>query len=76
MNTAELLWTYETLIKDLEWSLDAFDGLRAMRFSLLKVCKRDEIVGKAQKKKPKVEASPEVKKNPGRKSSCQLRKIC
>lgn len=60
MNTAELLWTYETLIKDLEWSLQAFDSLRAMRFSILKVCKRDEIVGKAQKKKPKLEAAKET----------------
>lgn len=49
MDTAELLWVYESLLKDFEWNLQSFDPLRAMRFTLLKVCKRDEIIGSKKK---------------------------
>ncbi len=48
LDTAETMWIYEVLLKDFEWSLDSLDPLRALRFSLLKVCKRDEIIGGAQ----------------------------
>ena len=48
MDTAELLWIYEVLLKDFEWALQSFDPLRSIRFALLKICKRAEIVGQSQ----------------------------
>ena len=52
---AELIWIYETLIKDFDWSLKSFDPMRAMQLSLLKVVKRYEVFGAevvSEKKKP------------------------
>ncbi|MCO4755540.1 MAG: DNA polymerase III subunit gamma/tau, partial [Bacteriovoracaceae bacterium] len=61
IDTAELMWVYEVLLKDFEWGLQSFDPLRSLRFSLLKVCKRDEIVGagsgQVKKKSNKLETS-------------------
>ena len=53
LEPAELMWVYEAMLKDFEWSLRSFDPLRAIRFSLLKISKRDEIFDKT---------SPSVKK--------------
>ncbi|MBC77313.1 MAG: hypothetical protein CME64_15010 [Halobacteriovoraceae bacterium] len=58
IDTAEIMWVYEVLLKDFEWALDSLDPLRAMRFSLLKVCKRDEIVGRTETPVKKKVSSP------------------
>lgn len=67
LSSAEIMWIYEVLLKDFEWSLQSFDPLRALRFALLKVCRRDEIVGKGpsiSKKKSKSLAPDQTPEQP------------
>jgi DNA polymerase-3 subunit gamma/tau len=55
ISLSEILWVYETLIKDFEWSLSSFDPNRVASLALLKVAKRYEIFNKEKKK---VETKP------------------
>lgn len=74
LETAELMWVYEILLKDFEWGLQSFDPLRALRFSLLKVCKRDEIIGRraevdSKKKSNNLDASKKPQDPPAAETS-------
>jgi DNA polymerase-3 subunit gamma/tau len=40
----ELMWIYETLLKDLEWALSSLDPEKALDFSLKKVALREKIL--------------------------------
>lgn len=54
VSLVEVMWIYETLIKDFEWSLNSLDPQKAINFTLLKVIMREEILG--------VQSRTEVKK--------------
>ena len=54
ISTAELMWIYESILKDSNWVLQSFDIMRALEFSLLKTVEREEILGLESKKKPRV----------------------
>ncbi|MEX1100016.1 MAG: DNA polymerase III subunit gamma/tau, partial [Bacteriovoracaceae bacterium] len=74
LNPAEVMWMYEVLLKDIEWALQSFDPLRTMRFSLLKVCKRESIVGEVKsdsKKKSNHNVNAALEKKPEPAASLQ-----
>jgi DNA polymerase-3 subunit gamma/tau len=54
ISTAELMWMYESVLKDSNWVLQSFDIMRALEFSLLKVVEREEILNINPKKKSSV----------------------
>jgi len=51
---AELMWIYETIIKDSNWALTSFDIMRSIEFIILKTVQREEVLGiETSKKKVK-----------------------
>lgn len=58
VSKVELVWIYEVMLKESEWGLSSFDPVRALRFCLMKVASREELVG-ASKKKPQI--TPQIK---------------
>ena len=58
LTTAELMWIYESIIKDSNWALQSFDIPRSIEFILLKVIKREEILGIESDSKKKVKRQP------------------
>lgn len=45
ISTAELMWIYETIFRDIEWSLHSLEPQKATAFVLMKVAMREEILG-------------------------------
>ena len=45
VSTAEIMWIYETIFRDIEWSLNSIDPQKATSFVLVKVAMREEILG-------------------------------
>ena len=41
----ELMWVYESLMRDFEWALSSLDAERSIEFVLIKTALRDEILG-------------------------------
>lgn len=50
ISLSEILWIYESLIKDFEWAISSFDPNRVSTLALLKISKRYEIFNKEKKK--------------------------
>jgi len=62
---AEILWIYETIIKDADWILKSFEPERSIELVLLKVLKRREILlDKKSIKKSANDLERSVAKNP------------
>lgn len=60
ITTAELMWIYESVIKDSNWALQSFDIARSIEFTLLKVLQREEILGIQADSKKKVKLTKNI----------------
>lgn len=82
ISSAELMWVYESIIKDSNWALKSFDPAKSVEFSLLKIVKREEILGieSDSKKKVKItqpnqESKPEPKPEIKTQETQEIQKI-
>tara|TARA_B100001971_G_scaffold213155_1_gene245564 strand:- start:152216 stop:153958 length:1743 start_codon:yes stop_codon:yes gene_type:complete len=60
ITTAEMMWIYESIIKDSTWALNSFDPAKSIEFVLLKTVKREEILGLESDSKKKVKINSKI----------------